>query len=566
MRRNGKGASWGSAKQPKASLVGDSATGSKGRGGGAGASRGRGKSFGDGERSVSVTAAPKGKGARWSVASVVHRQAADAVAQLLASSSSRKGGTSIKSLTLAPHIQAKKATYAVTHETLRYLPLLREVIREVGLLKEFRRLSEEAAFVLTYELLIGQGVKPHGGAERAVVSRKAALKSALARRLAKAKVKDAAQLLKEAPKCAPRPRPARVNTLRMSLEEAQAWLREPPTRDPAHQFAEFSIHALLPDVLLFPEGTDLHDHPLVANGSLILQSVASCMPAHALNPSPGWHCVDCCAAPGNKTTHVAARLAGKGKVMAFDRDKVRLKRLVGNAKTAGAEGVIEAEVRDFMALDPTDERFAEVRGVILDPSCSGSGLVLSRGDHLLPSAGGGGDEEESEEGGAGSSAANDRVRALAEFQKSALQHALQFPKLERIVYSTCSVHTEENEEVVAAVLPDATSRGFRLVDPFPDWKRRGLAGSVEGAEKLVRIDPYEDGTDGFFVAVFQRDGGSTAVGDGDPLNGGKGSDETNVGKAAEGAEQQERQERAARKRKLKKQRYKENRKRAAAET
>jgi|EP00193_Tetraselmis_chui_P014418 hypothetical protein len=119
MRRNGKGASWGSAKQPKASLVGDSATGSKGRGGGAGASRGRGKSFGDGERSVSVTAAPKGKGARWSVASVVHRQAADAVAQLLASSSSRKGGTSIKSLTLAPHIQAKKATYAVTHETLR---------------------------------------------------------------------------------------------------------------------------------------------------------------------------------------------------------------------------------------------------------------------------------------------------------------------------------------------------------------------------------------------------------------------------------------------------------------
>jgi putative methyltransferase len=72
------------------------------------------------------------------------------------------------------------------------------------------------------------------------------------------------------------------------------------------------------------------------------------------------------------------------------------------------------------------------------------------------------------------------------------------------VYSTCSVHERENEAVVAAVLPDAERLGFILVDPFPQWHRRGLPGSIAEAEKLVRTDPLKDQTDGFFLAVFQR--------------------------------------------------------------
>ena len=85
-----------------------------------------------------------------------------------------------------------------------------------------------------------------------------------------------------------------------------------------------------------------------------------------------------------------------------------------------------------------------------------------------------------------------------------MKHALLLPSLQRLVYSTCSVHERENEAVVAAVLPEAQRLGFHLVNPFPQWHRRGIAGSVEGAEKLVRVDPYEDETDGFFIAVFER--------------------------------------------------------------
>lgn len=290
-----------------------------------------------------------------------------------------------------------------------------------------------------------------------------------------------------------------------------------------------TVDALLPDLLLFPPGTDLHDHPLVQQGSLILQSKASCMPAHALAPQPGWHVIDACAAPGNKTTHVAALMRNSGKVFAFDKDPRRLERLKRNAAAAGAS-CIEAALFDFLEVDPSDPKYAAVRGLLLDPSCSGSGTVVSRMDHLLPShnnddvddaAGASGDGRGATAagragggaaagrgGGARSAAAqtppgkvtgtggpaagggvagaagaslqytaavryvDERVEALAAFQEAALRHALRFPALQRLVYSTCSVHARENEEVVAAVLSDAQAAGFELADPFPSWHRR----------------------------------------------------------------------------------------------
>lgn len=124
--------------------------------------------------------------------------------------------------------------------------------------------------------------------------------------------------------------------------------------------------------------------------------------------------------------------------------------------------------------------------------------ALTASEHNDNADGGGG----SGQGGQGLS----DVAALAEFQRTALLHAMTFPNVDRIVYSTCSVFEAEDEDVVAHVLqanPDWT-----LVPCMPTWHGRGR--SVEGkltadqAQCVVRVDPYEDQTCGFFVALFAR--------------------------------------------------------------
>jgi putative methyltransferase len=91
------------------------------------------------------------------------------------------------------------------------------------------------------------------------------------------------------------------------------------------------------------------------------------------------------------------------------------------------------------------------------------------------------------------------------------------------------VHRRENEDVVASAIAAAAEAGFELVDAFPPaaWPRRGLPGSLPGGgeARVVRTDAAEDGTDGFFVAVFERrrtssSGGGGAGHAGDDAGGG----------------------------------------------
>ena len=94
--------------------------------------------------------------------------------------------------------------------------------------------------------------------------------------------------------------------------------------------------------------------------------------------------------------------------------------------------------------------------------------------------------------------------ALCSAQVKLVSHALMLPALERLVYSTCSVHVEENEQVVARVLPLARQLGFKLAKALPAWPRRGLPGHCKGHRKLLRVDPELDQTDGFFVCLLVR--------------------------------------------------------------
>ncbi|MEW5317568.1 MAG: hypothetical protein WDW38_008854 [Sanguina aurantia] len=509
---------------------------------------------------------------------VVDRQAVNCLQRLMEAQLSKTKGASLKSLTMGANITAKKAVYAVTVEVLKYMPILRRLTEAVGLSGHGARMSAATAFVLVYEMLFGEGLHQARGPAEHVVNGKKNVEDLLASsmetegapssnivvphyrwarvNLLKATVEAAIQRMRDMPAKTGAPKSTGEQLVYNSASKladatslCHSWTpnvvevvtREwedgkPPRGSTGGQLVSAAqahpcvpgcggrrlcansaeIDALLPDLLRFPTGTDIHDHPLVAEGVLVLQSKASCLPAHALNPQAAWTVLDCCAAPGNKTTHIAALMAGEGKIIAVDRDLKRLGRLKANAAATGATSIV-ARHGDFLAIDTASEDFAHVCGVLLDPSCSGSGTASSRTDKLLEMATKGLHLGTSKAAAAGAAAAADdegeegdseggdaaRVAQLAKFQVMALRKALTFPALQRLVYSTCSIHQAENEDVVAEVLDDARAAGFDLVDPFPSWHRRGLPLFV-GSEKLVRTDATLDGTDGFFVAVFQK--------------------------------------------------------------
>uniref|UniRef100_A0A672UFG2 SAM-dependent MTase RsmB/NOP-type domain-containing protein n=1 Tax=Strigops habroptila TaxID=2489341 RepID=A0A672UFG2_STRHB len=120
-----------------------------------------------------------------------------------------------------------------------------------------------------------------------------------------------------------------------------------------------------------------------------------------------------------------------------------------------------------------------------------------------------GPDEQTEGPETGAAPSAERLQALAGFQRKVLSHALSFPALQRLVYSTCSLHREENEDVVGAVLQERGS-AFRLVDAFPCWPCRGLA-AFPGAESCLRASAADTLTHGFFVAVLERRGDGAAA-------------------------------------------------------
>lgn len=330
----------------------------------------------------------------------------------------------------------------------------------------------------------------------------------------------------------------------------------------------------IPDLVAVAPGLEFTTVPAYKNGEIILQDKASCFPAYLLlgedwGSGGGGDLMDGCAAPGNKTTHMASLLCKPGQkrpssqIFSMDASRVRAKTLQKMVSTAGADNFVTVlQGQDFLALDPEDPRFKDVTGLLLDPSCSGSGII-GRDDIpelILPTSGkptpsasstkkngqNQGKKRKRNEASApnepeeapSATAENDlpaaeinqdRLTKLSNLQTLIVTHALSFPSATRITYSTCSIHLLENESVVARILESevAKRRGWRVLrrDEQPEglrkWKHRGVgsekaSGSIEecsvdlAAEDLdgcLRCWPGdEEGTGGFFVVGFVRDG------------------------------------------------------------
>ena len=384
-------------------------------------------------------------------------------------------------------LTVSKSTYAQCCNVLKYQARLDQIVQEFSLEAKNRGLL----YVLLYELLFGPNKSIRGGG---------ALKRALIKK--EEKLRDYAEsitaddddnAMDESDSAGNIPRYVRINTIIGETDEVVTAIQENTDRI----YSDEHVSNLL--VLDPTPETRAMLQPLVLENKVILQDKSSCFSAlcmvHGFDEAlakDGGDYLDACAAPGNKTSHLASLVKDipKSTVHALDKSKDRFQMLQRRMKQLAPN--VHCHQKDF--LSTAQVTFPNVSGILLDPSCSGSGMSA----HRISSS------EERDP-----LFTNDRIHMLSKFQFKALCHAMvEFPKVNRIVYSTCSLYAEENEKVVAYALEENPE--WKLIRPrcLSTWKRRGMDCdgllSREQADAMIRVDPTEDETNGFFVACFER--------------------------------------------------------------
>ncbi|CUS07160.1 unnamed protein product [Tuber aestivum] len=440
--------------------------------------------------------------------------------------------------------------YALCVETLKHQEILNEVIEKSQILKVEKKLTHPLALVLLHDFLISKNgiAASDGPLKSSILRNRARLSAEFTRARLKRGFSTKAALLAKSQ--LPRfPRWVRINNLKANydlLMNKGVFSEFTPINELSKLYPKRDclpnkvyVDPYVDDLLAFAPSAPLLKHPLKKTGAIAFQDRASCVPAQLLDPPRDAYIIDATAAPGNKTTHLASLLGpdSKGKIFAFERDYRRAFTLKETVEAAGAENLVEIRpATDFLRSapwNPSENELNRVTHILLDPSCSGSGIVereeyryvpvgepgakgtrnsdgASKGANTPPSAA----EYEDAKSWRTGAAERDRIFALADFQVRIIEHAMRFPNATRITYSTCSIHAQENERVVMAALntPVARNRGWvtepRHLNRMKDWPRRGILeecnGNEQVADSCIRFNPWVDGGIGFFVAVFIR--------------------------------------------------------------
>ncbi|POW13019.1 hypothetical protein PSTT_03976 [Puccinia striiformis] len=323
------------------------------------------------------------------------------------------------------------------------------------------------------------------------------------------------------------PRWMRVNTIKWSLEDAKGWLvdagwtetsldvltKDTSSTTSSDQLLYFAEDNHIANLIALPSKVQLAKLPPYLDGRLIAQDKHRvCRPVTTRRPTygPPIEVIDATSAPGNKTTMLSSIVGPRGKVWAFEKDHKRFRVLAEMIKLAGCTNV-QCINADFLAVNHSDGRFKNVSHIMVDPSCSGSG-ISNRLDNLSQH----GPKDKRDE---------ERIKSLSRFQTTIVSHALRFPSVNQVVYSTCSIWKEENEEVVLRILnkPEMLANGWTLKDVTNTFlqKTQRLHGHERGifcyrglrdilvmcidlSDRMIRFDPTLDQTIGFFAAVFIR--------------------------------------------------------------
>ena len=260
----------------------------------------------------------------------------------------------------------------------------------------------------------------------------------------------------------------RINPLRAADVDVRAEL--------AKNSIAFEDVSWYPDALLLDADMEqaVQALPAYESGMIYLQSLSSMIPPLLLGAKEGENILDMAAAPGGKTTEIAALTDGKAMITACERDAGRAKRLQYNLSRQGA-GRVTVMTRDARTLDD----FFRFDRILLDAPCSGSGTVSARSKGVF---------------------SDKNLQRTTKLQREMLEKAIRLVSAgHEIVYSTCSILREENEAILAPFIRS----GKVSIVPIDEARFAGiprLPVSVPGTLCICPDDSYE----GFFAAHLIR--------------------------------------------------------------
>ncbi len=271
----------------------------------------------------------------------------------------------------------------------------------------------------------------------------------------------------------PAPLDVRVNTLLATRDEVLAALPGSGLKGAPTRYSPFGIRL---------EGKPaLNKHPMFNAGKIEVQDEGSQLLGLLLAPKRGEMVVDFCAGAGGKTLLLGAMMQSTGRLYAFDVSERRLANLKPRLKRSGLSNVQPQLIGS--ENDPRIKRLAgKVDRVLVDAPCSGLGTLRRNPDLKFRQS-------------------SQSVDELTGKQAAILASAARLVKRGgRLVYATCSILQEENQQIVAAFL--AAHPDFRLLPAGDLLAQQGVALQMGD---YLQLDPAQHGTDGFFAAALTRD-------------------------------------------------------------
>ena len=264
----------------------------------------------------------------------------------------------------------------------------------------------------------------------------------------------------------------RVNTLKTTVEQCQAELNK--------QGIETTRTVLSPFGLNLTKRINVFSLPIFQDGWFEVQDEGSQLLPFLIDPKPNAKLLDVCAGAGGKTLEFAALMKNRGEIFATDINSYRLEELRKRTKRAGAQNI---RVQEIQVIEDMAEQYSNFFDIVfVDAPCSGLGTVRRNP-------------------GMKWMVTEQTVNEVSDKQKSILCSSAPLVKSGgRMVYATCTLLRQENEDVVEEFIvrhPD-----FKLVEAnglLNKWHSELIT-----AGTFFKLFPHINGTDGFFCAILEK--------------------------------------------------------------